>query len=260
MGHLRSITLLIWIAPFRWADDQSGPQLPEELLRSCNARLDLVQSKPISQSGVELVGMQGRADMRVGDDVGSSLPDDMTDLLRAWGRGDPKAAEKLTPLIYGELKRMAAERLRAERQDHTLQPTDLVHEAYLRIFDRADISWQNRAQFFAITANMMRRILVDHARRRRRGKRGAGIIRVDLGHAAELPCRRTPDIVALDDALHDLAAVDPRKSSIVELHFFGGLSVAETAEVLSCSTATVTRHWRMAKAWLLRELGEDQHP
>ncbi|MCP3961608.1 MAG: sigma-70 family RNA polymerase sigma factor [bacterium] len=185
-------------------------------------------------------------------------PNDMTDLLRACSRGDHEAAEKLmTPLIYGELRRMAAARLRAERLDHTLQPTELVNEAYLRIFDRADILWMNRAQFFAIAANMMRRILVDQARKRRRKKRGAGIIRVDLGRAADLPCRRTPDIVALDDALNDLAAMDPRKAAIVELHFFGGLSVAETAEVLSCSTATVTRHWRMAKAWLGRELGED---
>lgn len=194
------------------------------------------------------------------DDAVGLLPPDMTDLLRSWSKGDREAAEILAPVIYDRLRRLAARRLRSERKDHTLQPTDLVHEVYLRAFVQADISWKNRRHFFAVAARMMRRILVDHARKRRRSKRGAGAIRVDLGNLAELPSARTPDIIALDDALHDLSAIDPRKALIVELHFFGGLSVLETAEVLGCSGATVTRHWRMAKAWLRRSLREGKAP
>lgn len=188
------------------------------------------------------------------------LPDDTTGLLQAWRAGEAAAAEQLLPRVYGELRRVAARQLRAERPDHTLDPSDLVHEAYLRLFGGADIPWQDRVHFFAVAANMMRRLLVDHARKRQRHKRGAGTVHVALERAAEVADPRQPDLLALDDALHDLAAFDPQKATIVELHFFGGLSVAETAAVVGCSTATVTRHWRMAKAWLFHALRDAEPP
>ena len=183
-----------------------------------------------------------------------SASDQTTELLVAWSHGDSAAGDRLLPRVYDELRAIAARRLGSERGDHTLQPTELVHEMFLRLFGAQRLGWQDRAHFFAVAATMMRRILVDHARRRRRGKRGGDALRISLARLGDISEQRTPDLVALDGALDRLAAIDERKARIVELHFFAGLSVAETAEVLGCSTATVTRHWRMAKAMLLREL------
>ena len=181
---------------------------------------------------------------------------DLTDLLVAWSRGDREAAEKFLPMVYNELRRMAQLRLRHERRDHTLQPAALVNEAYMRLVRQQNVGWQNRLHFFGVAGKMMRRILVDHARRRHSEKRGAGAALVTLQQLAELPVEKSPDVVALDEALRDLAAFDPLKASIVEQHFFAGLTVAETAEVVQSSTATVSRHWRLARAWLFRRLSE----
>ena len=182
-------------------------------------------------------------------------PQDVTQLLQAWSRGDSSALEKLTPLVYKELHRLAHHYMGRENPGHTLQTTALVNEAYLRLVSN-QASWQNRSHFFAISAQLMRQILVDFARSRHRQKRGAGLEPVSLDEAAMLSGEREPDLVALDDALNALAAVDPRKSRVVELRFFGGLSVEETAEAMNVSTDTVIRDWRLAKLWLLRELNK----
>jgi RNA polymerase sigma-70 factor (ECF subfamily) len=158
------------------------------------------------------------------------------------------------PLVYDELRRLAARYLRRERRNHTLQPTALVNEAYLRLIQGQQVQWQNRAHFFALAARLMRRILVDSARSRGYQKRGAGAAVVSLDEALAVADGRTPDILALDDALTALAAVDSRKSQVVEMRFFGGLSIEETAEALQMSRDTVKRDWKMAKLWLLREL------
>ncbi len=179
---------------------------------------------------------------------------DLTDLLLSWSQGDREAAERFLPVVYDELKKMARGHLNRERRDHTLQPAALVHEAYLRLTRQNRIEWKNRNHFFGIAGNMMRRILVDHARRRQREKRGGNIALLTLDRLGEIPVETPPDVLALDDALRELATFDPLKASIVELHFFAGLSVAETAEVVQRSTATVTRHWRLARAWLFRQL------
>jgi RNA polymerase sigma factor (TIGR02999 family) len=177
-------------------------------------------------------------------------------LLVEWGNGDRQALEKLTPLVYQELKRLAARYLRRERQEHTLQSTALVHEAWLRLIDQNHVHWQNRAQFFGIAAEMIRRILIDHARNRRAAKRGDGAIKLSLDDALATPDRRDFDLVALDDALGDLSKLDPKQGKLVELRFFAGLSIEESAEVLGVSPATVKREWAVAKAWLYRELSE----
>lgn len=178
---------------------------------------------------------------------------DVTEILQDWnGNGDAPA--RLMPLVYDELRRLAAGYLRRERFDHTLQPTALVHEAYLRLVDQSRVEWQNRAHFYSIAAQMMRRILIDHARAHASEKRGGHERRLSLDEAAILPQERAADLIALDDALKQLAAMDERKSRVVELRFFGGLSVKETAEVLGVHTATVEREWTIAKAWLYREL------
>jgi len=179
----------------------------------------------------------------------------VTQLLLAWGGGDPDALEKLTPLVYAELHRLAARSMAAERPDHTLQPTALVHEAYLRLMNSKDVAWKNRAHFFALSARLMRRILVDFARARRYEKRGGGEVPVSLEEMTVMSPQRAPYLVALDDALTRLAEVDSRKSGVVELRFFGGLSVEETAAVLKVSRDTVLRDWQMARLWLLREIG-----
>lgn len=185
----------------------------------------------------------------------SSRPD-ITGLLRRWNQGDRDALEPLLPLVYEELRRLAAGYLRHERPDHTLQPTALVHEAYLRLVGQDQVVWQNRSHFFGIAAQMMRRVLVDHARRRHAAKRGAAAIRVELSaEDLEAGLDRDPEILALDAALDELAALDARQARVVELRFFGGLTVEETAEVVGISTATVKREWRTARAWLRRELG-----
>lgn len=179
---------------------------------------------------------------------------EITGLLLAWRAGDDDALERLTPLVYQELHRLARGYLRGERAGHSLQTTDLVNEAYLRLIDASQIQWQNRAHFFAVSANMMRRILVDFARARRNLKRGAGAETVALDEAFTIGPERDAEIVALDDALTDLARLDERQSKVVELRFFGGLSENEIAEVLQVSPRTVSGDWHLARAWLLREL------
>ncbi|HKY04067.1 MAG TPA: sigma-70 family RNA polymerase sigma factor [Blastocatellia bacterium] len=179
---------------------------------------------------------------------------EVTRLLVAWGDGDRAALDKLIPLVYEELRRLANRYMRREKPGHTLQTSALVNEAYLRLIDQRDVRWQNRAHFFAVSAQLMRRILVDHARGHARVKRGGGAVRVSLDEAAVVSQQKAEEIVALDDALTLLAEFDPRKSRLVELRFFGGLSAEETAEVLAVSTRTVEREWRLVKAWLRREL------
>ncbi len=179
---------------------------------------------------------------------------EVTSLLVAWSDGDAAALEKLTPLVEQELRRLARHYMRRERPGHTLQTTALVNEAYLRLVDWKNVRWQNRAHFLGVSARLMRRILVDYARRRNFEKRGGGAFAVALEEAEGVASGRDTDLVALDDALKSLAAFDERKSQIVELRFFGGLSVEETAEVVGVSPRTVMREWALAQAWLLREL------
>lgn len=178
-----------------------------------------------------------------------------TALLLAWNRGDPDALDALLPLVYAELRRLAGRYVKNERNAHTLQATALVNEAYLRLIEVQQVQWQNRAHFFAMAARLMRRILVDAARARHYQKRGGGAPVLSLDDALLIPTEPGNDLVALDDALTALAAVDARKSQVVELRFFGGLSIDETAEALHISRDTVKRDWKMAKLWLLRELG-----
>jgi RNA polymerase sigma factor (TIGR02999 family) len=179
---------------------------------------------------------------------------EVTELLRAWSDGDLGARDRLMPLVYLELRRRAAAYLRRERRTHTLQPTALVHEAYLRLVDQRRAVWQNRAQFFGVAADMMRRILVDRARAHRTVKRSGRWARVTLDPAVAATPAVDVDVLDLDTALEKLAAFDSRKSRIAELRFFGGLSLAETGEVLGLSLATVERDWQVARAWLFRAL------
>jgi RNA polymerase sigma-70 factor, ECF subfamily len=179
---------------------------------------------------------------------------EVTELLRQWTDGRQDALDRLIPQIYGELRRLAASYLRRERADHTLQPTALVNEAFLKLVDQRAVRWQNRAHFFGIAAQAMRRILVDHARARVAGKRGAGERPLPLDEAVVFADMPSADILALDEALTRLATFDPQQSRVVELRFFGGLTMEETAEVLRISPATVGREWTMAKAWLYAEL------
>lgn len=184
---------------------------------------------------------------------------DITGLLRAWGRGDQGALEQLTPLVYRELQAMARRYMRHERSGVTLQSTALVHETYLRLVNAHDVDWHDRVHFFALSAQIMRRILVDAARKRAAAKRGGGAPRVDHSSAVDLDQFPSADsdaasLCALDDALESLGQIDPRRAKVIELRFFGGLSVEETAEVLEVSPQTVMRDWRLARAWLAREL------
>jgi RNA polymerase sigma factor (TIGR02999 family) len=181
---------------------------------------------------------------------------EVTRLLVAWSNGDQAALEQLTPLVYSELHRLAHRYLGRERKGHTLQTTALVHEAYLRLIDQKEVRWQNRAHFFAIAAQMMRRILVDYARSRSVAKRGGGAQQVSLDEAMEVSDERAADVIALDEALKSLSDLDQRKGRIIELRFFGGLSIEETAEVLGVSPGTVMRDWTFAKAWLQREINK----
>lgn len=183
----------------------------------------------------------------------SSSGHDVTRLLKAWSAGDQSALENLIPLVYGELHRAARRYMAGERSEHTLQTTALINEAYLQLVDFQHISWQNRAQFFGICAQLMRRILVDFARSRGSKKRGSDGAHMPLDEALIVSSEPKADLITLDDALKALAAVDERKSRVIELRFFGGLSVRETAEVLKVSDETVKRDWRLAKAWLLRQ-------
>jgi len=179
---------------------------------------------------------------------------EVTDLLQAWGEGDLDAGDRLVPLIYQELRRRAAAHLRRERRDHTMQPTALVHEVYLRLVDQRRAAWQNRAQFFAVASQMMRRILVDRARGRGAIKRSGRWARVTLDEVALVRQPAGVDLLDLDDALTRLQAFDARKSQVAELRFFGGLSLEETGEVLGVSLATVERDWQVARAWLFKTL------
>jgi len=183
---------------------------------------------------------------------------DVTILLKAWSDGDESALHKLTPLVYAELHRLARRYMAGEHQQHTLQATALLNEAYMRLIDWKNVRWQNRAHFFAVSAQMMRRILVDYARSRRNQKRGGGACRVTLDEAFVFSQDKSPDLIAVDAALERLAEIDPRKSRVVELRFFGGLSLEEMAEVLKVSPFTVHRDWKLAKAWLHRELTEEK--
>jgi RNA polymerase sigma factor (TIGR02999 family) len=183
----------------------------------------------------------------------------ITQLLLAWRRGEPDAQEKLCPLVYDQLRRLARSYMRQERPGHTLRTTALVHEAWLRLAESPRIDWQNRTQFFALSAQLMRRVLVDYARRHRAQKRGGAAPLVSWDEALELARHRSDQLVALDDALRALAAFDARKARVVELRFFGGLSVEEAAQALEISPDTVLRDWKLAKAWLRRELSRAKH-
>ena len=183
--------------------------------------------------------------------------ENVTKMLRDWRNGDQEALEQLIPVVYDELHRQAARYLRREHPGHTLQTTALIHEAYLRLINQQNIEWQNRAHFYAIAARLMRQILVDHARRRQATKRGGSDIKVPLEEAMVISPGENVDLVALDEALTRLAAIDPQQSRIVELRYFSGLSVEETAEVLGVSSRTVNRDWNVAKAWLRQQIARD---
>jgi RNA polymerase sigma factor (TIGR02999 family) len=187
-------------------------------------------------------------------DLPMTDPHHVTQLLQRWSGGDSRALDELTPLVYSEVRKLARSYLRRERPNHTLQPTALVNEAYLRLVDQRRVQWQSRAHFFGIAAQMMRRVLVDHARMRQAEKRGAGENAVALDEALGVSTGRGLDLVRLDDALEALAALDARQARIVELRFFGELSIEETAEVVQVSPATVKREWAVARTWLRREL------
>jgi RNA polymerase sigma factor (TIGR02999 family) len=180
----------------------------------------------------------------------------VTELLQRWGQGDSTALEKLLPLVYNELRRIADRQLRRERPNHTLQPTALVHEVYLKLVDQNRIEWQNRAQFYAVAAQLIRRILVDHVRNRRTAKRGAGAVTLTLEDAVFEPAGKDIDLIKLDDALFSLSRKDEQQSRVVEMRFFGGLSIEETAEALGVSASTVKRDWLAAKAWLYRDMSK----
>ena len=188
--------------------------------------------------------------------AGGPVVGEVSALLRAWSDGDQGALDRLTPIVYQELHRLALRYMRHERAGHSLQATALVNEAYMRLVDYNRMQWQNRAHFFAVSAQLMRRILVDHARRHNL-KRGGGVQHVSLDEAAVVGGDRGTDLVALDDAMNALTRLDVRKAQVVEMRFFGGLSVEETAEVLKISSVTVMRDWSTAKAWLYRELAKE---
>jgi RNA polymerase sigma factor (TIGR02999 family) len=186
--------------------------------------------------------------------------EDITTLLVRWGHGDQQALDALTPLVYQELRRLANARLRRERQDHTLEGTALVHEAYLRLVDQKQVQWRSRNQFYALAAELIRRILVDHARARVAAKRGGGGMKLSLDEAVAPAQEREQDLVSLDDALNALGQADPQQSRIVELRYFAGLTIEETADVLGLSPATIKRDWVIAKAFLKREMMRNSLP
>lgn len=183
-------------------------------------------------------------------------PHEVTQLLQDWRNGDKAALEKLTPLVYDELRRLANRYLRGERKNHTLQGTALVHEAYMKMVGYTDLEWQSRAHFFGVAARVMRQILIDHARKHQAGKRGGGKPDLSLDETAVFSTERAASLVALDYALDSLAKIDPLKSRIIELRYFGGLSIDEISEVETVSVATVRRHMRMAETWLRREMSK----
>ena len=183
---------------------------------------------------------------------------EVTQILREWNQGDPEAAARLMPLVYEELRRRAADCLRRERRDHTLQPTALVHEAYVKLVGQSRAQWKNHAHFCSVAAQLMRRILVKYAEARNAGKRGGQMHKIYLDETRELAQEQPPDLLALNDALKSLAVSHPRESEIVELKFFGGLNAKEIGEVLKVSTKTVLRDWQFAKAWLSRQLAREE--
>ena len=183
-------------------------------------------------------------------------PEELSQLLRDWSNGDQAALDKVMPVVYQELRRLARHYMRRERADHTLQTTALVNEAYLRLADYKKMRWQSRTHFFAVSAQVMRRILVEHARSRNFAKRGGGVQKVALDVTAFVSAGRSAEVIAVDEALSELESWDARKGRIVELRFFGGLSIEETAEVLKVSPTTVQREWRSAKAWLYKAISE----
>ena len=184
-------------------------------------------------------------------------PNEITERLIAWGAGDRAALDQLLPVVYQELRRMAGNYLRQENPGHTLQPTALVHEAWLRLIDQARVDWRNRAQFFGVAAQMMRRILVDHAKAKHREKRGGDAVKLSLDDVINLSRERAADLLALDDALDELTRVDERKSRVVELRYFGGFTVEEIAQILEVSPETVMRDWKLAKAWLYQQIRQE---
>ena len=196
----------------------------------------------------------------MGEDAKSSSSDAVTELLQAWSQGDQAAFEQLASVVYTELRRLARRYMARERPDHTLQPTALVHEAYMRLAGFRNLHWQNRVQFFAISAQVMRRVLVDFARSRERKKRGGKPQRLSLDECANLGIHHDAALLALDDSLNALALHDARKCQVVEMKFFGGLSTEEIAESLQVSPDTVLRDWKLAKLWLLREMGGRELP
>jgi RNA polymerase sigma-70 factor (ECF subfamily) len=189
-----------------------------------------------------------------------ALPQEITQLLLHWSQGDKAALDQLVPLVYPELRRLAKRHMAREDPAHTLQTSALINEAYLKLVDQQNVTWQNRAHFFAVAAQVMRHILVDHARTRNYAKRGGGAPKLPLDEAVALTDQRAAELVALDDALKDLARLDPRRSQIIELRFFGGLSLEETAEVIEISPSTVQREWRAAKAWLHHTMPSQMKP
>jgi len=190
--------------------------------------------------------------------MNDSAISETTQLLRDWAAGQERALSKLAPRVYRELKRVAGRLLQNERRGHSLQPSDLVHEAYLRLVDVPGLNWQHRAHFFAVAATMMRRILLDRARRRLSAKRAGKAKTISLEGLADKALQQSSELIALDDALCTLAQVDPRKARVVELRFFVGLGVKETAEVIGVSAETVMRDWKMARAWLLAEMSRGE--
>ena len=182
------------------------------------------------------------------------MPSDVTQLLLDWSNGEASALEKLLPVVYDELRRLAAHLLSRERSDHTLQPTALVHEAYLKLIDQQQVEWQNRAQFFALSAQIMRNILVDYARKNMAGKRGGGARKISLEDVITQSTERAEELVVLDEALQELAKFDARKSRIIELRYFGGLNLEEIEEVVGISIATIRRDMRFAEAWLYKRM------
>jgi RNA polymerase sigma factor (TIGR02999 family) len=188
--------------------------------------------------------------------LGAASEKDVTTLLLEWGQGNQEALDQLAPLVYDQLRRLAARQLRMERRDHTLQSTGLVHEVYLKLIDQQRVHWRNREHFFAVASRMIRRILVSYARAHKSAKRGGGTIHLLLDEAIALPRRRSADLLALDEALEALSEMDPQQGRIVELRFFGGLSIEETARILDISPATVKRDWIVAKAWLYGQLAK----
>ncbi|MEP7341940.1 MAG: sigma-70 family RNA polymerase sigma factor [Acidobacteriota bacterium] len=224
-------------------------QLSRRLHRQVGQLIDSVCAKWISSPA-----FQSNPESPPEEELATPSSHDVTQLLKDWRNGDQQALERLTPLVYDELRRLAARYLRREREGHTLQATALVNEAYVQLIGQQQLDWQNRAHFIGVAAHLMRHILVDHARTRATAKRGVGEKPLPLDEAIEVPGKTAPDVLALDDALKDLAKRDERKSRIIELRYFGGLSMEEIAEVTNLSVATLRRELRMAEAWLGRQL------